>query len=319
MPRVSATQLFEDTRGKLQLAWAGGRASPGNWLDSERINASAQGLIGHLNVIHPNWIQVLSPTEIRHLDELGTEGAAQVLDKLASSNLACVIVSDGQAVPPSILAMAEARPVPLLSTPLTSIQVMWIMRPYLARALAEYTEMHGVLLDVLDVGVMITGQSGVGKSELALELISRGHGLIADDVVELYRIAPNIIEGRCPAMLKDFLEVRGLGMLSIRTIFGETAIRIKKNLKLIVELQRASAEQMAGLDRLPLRPERASVLGVPVRKVILPVAAGRNLAVLTEAAVRNFVLELRGFDSTREFMRRQESLMAGPAEPDGAA
>ncbi|MCA3069147.1 MAG: HPr kinase/phosphorylase [Rhodocyclaceae bacterium] len=319
MPRVSATQLFEDTRGKLQLAWAGGHASPANWLDSERINASAQGLIGHLNVIHPNWIQVLSPTEIRHLDELGPEGAAQVLDKLASSDLACVIVSDGQAVPPPILAMAEARPVPLLSTPLTSIQVMWIMRPYLARALAEYTEMHGVLLDVLDVGVMITGQSGVGKSELALELISRGHGLIADDVVELYRIAPNIIEGRCPAMLKDFLEVRGLGMLSIRTIFGETAIRIKKNLKLIVELQRASAEQMAGLDRLPLRPERASVLGVPVRKVILPVAAGRNLAVLTEAAVRNFVLELRGFDSTQEFMRRQESLMAGPADPDGAA
>ena len=244
MPRVSATQLFEDTRGKLQLAWAGGRASPGNWLDSERINASAQGLIGHLNVIHPNWIQVLSPTEIRHLDDLGPEGAAQVLDKLASSNLACVIVSDGQAVPPSILAMAEARPVPLLSTPLTSIQVMWIMRPYLARALAEYTEMHGVLLDVLDVGVMITGQSGVGKSELALELISRGHGLIADDVVELYRIAPNIIEGRCPAMLKDFLEVRGLGMLSIRTIFGETAIRIKKNLKLI---DQAIAESRSAL------------------------------------------------------------------------
>ena len=241
-----------------------------------------------------------------------------MIDKLGSSDLACLIVSDGQAVPPQILAMAEARPVPLLSTPLTSIQVMWILRPYLARALAEYTEMHGVLLDVLDVGVMITGHSGVGKSELALELISRGHGLIADDVVELYRIAPNIIEGRCPPMLKDFLEVRGLGMLSIRTIFGETAIRIKKNLKLIVELQRASPEQMAGLDRLPLRPENASVLGVPVRKVILPVAAGRNLAVLTEAAVRNFVLELRGFDSTQEFMRRQESLMAGPADPDGA-
>lgn len=319
MPRVSATQLFEDTRGKLQLAWAGGSASVVSWLDSEQINASAQGLIGHLNVIHPNWIQVLSPTEIRHLDEVGADGAAQVIEKLGSSNLACVIVSDGQAVPPQILAMAAARPVPLLSTPLSSIQVMWILRPYLARALAEYTEMHGVLLDVLDVGVMITGQSGVGKSELALELISRGHGLIADDVVELYRIAPNIIEGRCPPLLKDFLEVRGLGMLSIRTIFGETAIRIKKNLKLIVELQRATAEQMAGLDRLPLRPENASVLGVPVRKVIMPVAAGRNLAVLTEAAVRNFVLELRGFDSTQEFMRRQESLMAGPADADGAA
>ncbi len=315
MPRVSTTQLFDDTRDKLQLAWAGGRASPDSWLDSEHINASAQGLIGHLNVIHPNWIQVLSPTEVRHLDELGPEGTAQVLDKLAASDLACVIVSDGQAVPPRILALADSRPVPVLSTPLTSIQVMWILRPYLARALAEYTEVHGVLLDVLDVGVMITGQSGVGKSELALELISRGHGLIADDVVELFRIAPNIIEGRCPPLLKDFLEVRGLGMLNIRTIFGETAIRIKKNLKLIVELQRASAEQMAGLDRLPLRPENATMLAVPVRKVILPVAAGRNLAVLTEAAVRNFVLELRGFDSTQEFMRRQEALMSGSEVP----
>jgi HPr kinase/phosphorylase len=315
MPRVSTTQLFEDTREKLQLAWAGGHASPEGWLDSERINASAQGLIGHLNVIHPNWIQVLSPTEVRHLDALGAEGTGQVLEKLAASDLACVIVSDGQPVPPEVLALAGKRPVPVLSTPLTSIQVMWILRPYLARALAEYVEVHGVLLDVLDVGVMITGQSGVGKSELALELISRGHGLIADDVVELFRIAPNIIEGRCPVLLKDFLEVRGLGMLNIRTIFGETAIRIKKNLKLIVELQRASAAQMAGLDRLPLRPENASVLGVPVRKVILPVAAGRNLAVLTEAAVRNFVLELRGFDSTREFMRRQEALMAGKEVP----
>jgi HPr kinase/phosphorylase len=139
MPRVSATQLFDDTRDKLQLAWAGGRACADSWLDSERINASAQGLIGHLNVIHPNWIQVLSPTEIRHLDELGSDGAAQVLDKLAASDLACLIVSDGQPVPQAILSMADARPVPVLSTPLSSIQVMWILRPYLARALAEYT------------------------------------------------------------------------------------------------------------------------------------------------------------------------------------
>jgi HPr kinase/phosphorylase len=311
MPRVSATQLFDDTREKLQLAWTAGRAAPGNWLDSERINASAQGLIGHLNIIHPNWIQVLSGTEVEHLRSLGQGGCGQVLEKLGASDLACLIVSDAEPVPACLLEFAEARPVPLLTTPLSSIQVMWILRPYLARALAEFTEMHGVLLDVLDVGVMITGPSGVGKSELALELISRGHGLIADDVVELFRIAPNIIEGRCPPMLKDFLEVRGLGMLNIRTIFGETAIRIKKNLKLIVELQRAGVEQMTGLERLPLRPDKAAVLGVPVRKVILPVAAGRNLAVLTEAAVRNFVLELRGFDSTQEFMRRQEAYMSG--------
>jgi HPr kinase/phosphorylase len=312
MPRVSTTRLFDDTRDKLQLAWAGGRMSGEGWLDSERIAASAQGLVGHLNVIHPNWIQVLSPTEIRHLDAIGAAGAAQMLDRLAASELACLIVTDGEAIPQPLQSMADARPVPVFTTPLSSLQVMWILRPYLARVLAEYTEVHGVLLDVLDVGVLITGQSGVGKSELALELISRGHGLVADDMVELYRIAPNIIEGRCPPLLKEFLEVRGLGMLNVRTIFGETAIRIKKNLKLIVELQRASSEQMASLDRLPLRPDNASVLGLPVRKVILPVAAGRNLAVLTEAAVRNFVLELRGLDSTQEFMRRQAALMREP-------
>ncbi len=313
MPRVSATQLFEDTRDKLRLTWSAGRepADAAGSLDSQRINASAQGLIGHLNIIHPNWIQVLSTTEIRHLSELDPAARRHVLDVLAASNLACLIVSDGQEIPGYVAELAETRPVPVLSTPMTSIEVMWILRPYLARALAEFTEMHGVLLDVLDVGVMITGPSGVGKSELALELISRGHGLIADDVVELFRIAPNIIEGRCPPVLKDFLEVRGLGMLNIRTIFGETAIRIKKNLKLIVELQRASSEQMTGLERLPLRPDKASVLGVPVRKVILPVAAGRNLAVLTEAAVRNYVLEQRGIDSTQEFVRRQEAYMSG--------
>jgi HPr kinase/phosphorylase len=310
MPRVSAARLFEDTRDKLKLAWSGGQSASESALDSARINASAQGLIGHLNIIHPNWIQVLSTTEVRYLEGLDASAQRHAIDVLASSELACIVITDDQPVPECIAALAEARPVPVLSTPLPSIQVMWIMRPYLARALAEFTEMHGVLLDVLDVGVLITGQSGVGKSELALELISRGHGLIADDVVDVFRIAPNIVEGRCPPLLKDFLEVRGLGMLNIRTIFGETAIRIKKNLKIIVELQRASAEQMAGLDRLPLRPEQASVLGVPVRKVILPVAAGRNLAVLTEAAVRNFVLELRGLDSTAEFMRRQEAFMA---------
>ncbi|MBC7781462.1 MAG: HPr kinase/phosphorylase [Proteobacteria bacterium] len=311
MPRVSAAQLFDDTRDKLKLAWSAGRAAPDSGLDSDLINRSGQGLIGHLNIIHPNWIQVLSSTEIRYLAELDTAARGHVLDVLGASELTCLIVSDAEAVPAFIAELAERRPVPVLSTPLSSIQVMWILRPYLARALAEFTEIHGVLLDVLDVGVMITGHSGVGKSELALELISRGHGLIADDVVEVFRIAPNIIEGRCPPVLKDFLEVRGLGMLNIRTIFGETAIRIKKNLKLIVELQRASAEQMTGLERLPLRPDKATVLGVPVRKVILPVAAGRNLAVLTEAAVRNFVLELRGIDSTQEFVRRQEAYMSG--------
>jgi HPr kinase/phosphorylase len=191
-----------------------------------------------------------------------------------------------------------------------------MLRPYLARALADAITMHGVFLDVLGMGVMITGQSGVGKSELALELISRGSGLIADDVVELYRIAPETLEGRCPPMLRDFLEVRGLGVLNIRTIFGEAALRPRKNLRLIVHLERPAGPEAATLERLPLKPGTQEVMGENIRKVTVPVAAGRNLAVLVEAAVRNYVLQLRGIDSTQEIIARQHQEM-GHGTPDG--
>lgn len=182
--------------------------------------------------------------------------------------------------------------------------------------LAPSNSLHGVLLDVLGLGVMITGESGVGKSELALELISRGHGLVADDVVELRRIAPETLEGRCPPMLRDFLEVRGLGVLNIRTIFGETAVRRRKNMKLIVHLQRYNPTDSNSLERLPISSLNESIMNVDVSKVIIPVAAGRNLAVLVEAAVRNYVLQLRGIDSTQNFIERQKQIMEGAVLDD---
>jgi HPr kinase/phosphorylase len=163
-------------------------------------------------------------------------------------------------------------------------------------------------LDALGVGVMITGDSGVGKSELALELITRGSGLVADDVTELYRISPETLEGRCPELLRDYLEVRGLGMLNIRTMFGETAVRRKKSLKLIVHLYRPPHDDLSKLDRLPTSGFE-DILGVKIKKVELPVMAGRNLAVLVEAAARNFVLQQRGIDTMQQFISRQELLM----------
>jgi HPr kinase/phosphorylase len=155
---------------------------------------------------------------------------------------------------------------------------------------------------------MITGDSGVGKSELALELITRGSGLVADDVTELYRISPETLEGRCPELLRDYLEVRGLGMLNIRTMFGETAVRRKKSLKLIVHLYRPPHDDLSKLDRLPTSGFE-DILGVKIKKVELPVMAGRNLAVLVEAAARNFVLQQRGIDTMQQFISRQELLM----------
>jgi HPr kinase/phosphorylase len=314
MPQVSIARLFEDTREKLQLTWVAGRDGGDKGIDSESTKDSSKGLVGHLNFIHPNLIQVLGDSEVDYLNGLTPAECRKVLERAAIRELACFIVAGAKSLPGLLSEVADSTHTPLFSSPIPSVELMWIMRPHLARALAESTTIHGVFLDVLGVGVLITGDSGVGKSELALELVSRGSGLIADDVVELYRLGPESIEGRCPGLLRDFLEVRGLGVLNIRTIFGEAALRPRKNVKLIVHLERPSGSDVTHLERLPLKPGTESLMGVDIHKVTIPVAAGRNLAVLTEAAVRSHVLQMRGIDSTREFIERQARSMTDSAD-----
>jgi HPr kinase/phosphorylase len=207
-----------------------------------------------------------------------------------------------------LVQVCNEHNIPLLSTSLPAAQVIDYLRVYLSKKLALRITMHGVFMDVLGVGVLITGESGLGKSELGLELISRDHGLVADDAVEFARIAPHMIEGRCPPLLQNLLEVRGLGLLDIRTIFGETAVRRKMRLKLIVHLVRRKTLE-ENYERLPLHQQTQDVLGLAVRKVIIPVEAGRNLAVLLEAAVRNTILQMRGIDTLADFMERQQQAM----------
>ena len=304
MLQVNVARLHDDTREALSLAWIAGREG-GTAVRREA--AQAASVIGHLNLTHPNSIQVIGAYEA------GTLGAH--VARLFEAHPAAVIVADGVGPPQALIETAARTHTPLFTSPLPAPRVIEVLARYLAKALAETTERHGVLMDVLGLGVLITGESGVGKSELGLELISRGHGLVADDVVEISRIAVNTLEGRCPPMLKDFLEVRGLGLLNIRTIFGETAVRRKMKLRLVAHLER----QALGRDpteRLPLAALSEDILGVTVGKVIIPVAAGRNLAVLVEAAVRNQILKLRGIDSMAEFVARQSRELQGADDDD---
>ena len=299
MLQVNVARLHEDNREALSLAWVAGREG-GTAVRREA--AAAAELIGHLNLTHPNSIQVIGAYEAGIV--------AGFIERLFESAPAAVIVADGVAPPQPLVAAATRTRTPLFTSPLPAPRVIEQLARYLAKALAETVERHGVLMDVLGLGVLITGESGVGKSELGLELISRGHGLVADDVVQVSRIAANALEGRCPPMLKDFIEVRGLGLLNIRTIFGETAVRRKMKLRLIAHLERpVPGGGRDPSERLPLAELSEEILGVTVRKVIIPVAAGRNLAVLVEAAVRNEVLKLRGIDSTAEFLARQKRQM----------
>jgi HPr kinase/phosphorylase len=309
MRQVSIEKLFAENQQRLGLNWLAGRQGGNRVLIGEAALKPTIGQVGHMNFIHPFRVQLIGAAEAAYLRGLPEDALKSSIDRLFTTELAAIIVANGEDVPAHLLDECNRHHIALMTSPQPSPHVVDVIRLYLARVLAESTTLHGVFLDVLEIGVLITGASAIGKSELALELISRGNGLVADDIVELYRISPDTIEGRCPTVLKEFLEVRGIGVLNIRTIFGETAVRPRKLLKLMVNLEDHSDEQFSELDRLQVDATFQEILGVPIRKVTIPVAAGRNLAVLVEAAVRNFVLNQRGIDSTKEFIERQQKLM----------
>jgi HPr kinase/phosphorylase len=270
--------------------------------------ASAADQVGHLNLIHPGRIQVFGQQEIDYINRISEHSRMIQTRELVAGTPPAFIIAQSLDLHPHLVQVCNEHNIPLLSTPLPAAQVIDYLRVYLSKKLALRITMHGVFMDVLGVGVLITGESGLGKSELGLELISRDHGLVADDAVEFARIAPHMIEGRCPPLLQNLLEVRGLGLLDIRTIFGETAVRRKMRLKLIVHLVRRKTLE-ENYERLPLHQQTQDVLGLAVRKVIIPVEAGRNLAVLLEAAVRNTILQMRGIDTLADFMERQQQAM----------
>ena len=308
MPHLIVAQLFELNRERLRLEWICG--SMNESISVKQLDVSPADLVGHLNLIHPGRIQVLGAPEIRWAHGRQSEKINHHMVEIIAARPPAVIVADGCAVPEMLRDLCERGDTPLFTTPLSAATVIDSLRLYLSRQLAETASLHGVFMDVLGMGVLITGESGVGKSELGLELISRGHGLVADDVVEVSRLSPDSLEGRCPELLRDFLEVRGLGLLNIRTIFGETACRRKMKLKLIVHLQKPQAG-VPEAARLPLDAQTENILGLPVRKVAIPVAAGRNLAVLLEAAVRSTILQFRGIDNMQEFLDRQQQALSG--------
>ena len=310
MPDVSVQRLFNENREKLRLIWLAGRHGCQRTAPVGSLTDPRAGLIAHLNLTHPHRFQVLGQIEITYLQGLDGTALQNAFTNIFSEDLAAIIIADNSPMPEFLGVAAEARGVPVIGSPVPSATVINLLRHYLSQELAEETTLHGVFMVILEVGVLITGDSAVGKSELALELISRGHGLVADDVVEFYRIGPETLQGRCPPLLRDFLEVRGLGLINIRSIFGETAVRPRKNLKLVVHLERPPGGDLSALDRLPPNRRTQNILGLEVPQVVLPVAVGRNLAVLVEAATRNFILSQRGIDSTEQFIRRQAEYMA---------
>lgn len=304
---ISADRLFEEHREALRWEWVAGHAHPERRFDEAALREaqSAADLVGYLNYIHPYRVQIVGRREVAYLSQASGDVLDRRISRIVTLEPPVIIVADDQPAPERLVAMCDRAEIPLFTTAESAGHVIDLVRAYLAHVCANRTTRHGVFMDILGLGVLLTGESGLGKSELGLELISRGHGLVADDAVDFFRIAQTAIEGRCPELLMNLLEVRGIGLLDIKAIFGETAVRRKMRLKLIVHLVRKETMER-DFERLPYEPLYEDVLGMPVRKVVIAVDAGRNLAVLVEAAVRNTILQLRGIDTYREFVERHQ-------------
>ena len=300
----SVQKLFERLGEELELEWDGLHGeSPiyDNHTDNQ-INNPA----GPLNLIRPNQIQVIGPPEQAHLTGGETEDYLRCLQQLFEPSPTALIFTDGLKPTAECEEQAHSRQTAILRTRQSDYHVIRRLLEFFGEISDETLLVHGVFMEVLGKGVLLSGDPGIGKSELALALISRGHRLVADDATELYKTSTHALFGRCPKVLQDFLEVRGLGLINIRAMFGNSAIKPDKRLHLIIDLVDFDDQKLKQMDRLEGSHSSRTLLDVEIPQTSLPVAAGRNLAILVETAVRQHMLSIDGYNAAKDFIRRQQ-------------
>lgn len=296
--------LYKALQEKLGLVWISGEQHLTEQVHSSKDDAPEISLVGHLNLILQNRVQIIGRRELEYLDSLKQNSRKDALTQLFSGQTRLVVIANRLACPDDVKTTATTSRTPLLSSSLPSQETIENLQHYLSTYFAEKITLHGVFMEVMGTGVLITGDSSIGKSEVALELITRGHRLIADDATEFSRVAPDTLLGSCPEMLRDFLEVRGLGILNIRAMFGASALKQHRNLRLIIALQQLG--DATRMDRLHGSKQMRRIQDVEIPQITLPVGPGRNLAVLLEAAVRNHILNIKGYNASQAFIDRQK-------------
>jgi HPr kinase/phosphorylase len=314
LPRgLTVRELLDDPALGLNVRLLAGAQGLGRTIDHPRIQKSGLSLVGHVRGVVPTRIQVFGETELSYAETQSAESQRHAAETLFSLGLACVLVTRGVDPPRPFAEEADRSGTPLVVCAERSSAVIAAVHALLDERLAPRTRIHGVLVDVFEVGVLLLGKSGIGKSECALELVMRGHRLVADDVIECDYRPPGMVFGQPAALLRHHIEVRGLGVLNIKDLFGVTAIRERKRIDLVVELQ--LWQQEAAYDRIGLEDRHREILGIPVREVVLPVRPGRNMSSIIEIAARNELLRQAGHHSARDFVQRLEG---GLMRPDDA-
>jgi HPr kinase/phosphorylase len=310
-PMLTVRSLLDESSG-LRLVLLAGEAGLARRISNQRIQKPGLALAGYVKQVHPERVQILGSTEISYLQTLSEEEARRSVDSFMSLDPACIVVTKGLDVPPVLLESAERMGVPLLRTPIVSSTAIDAIQKHLELQLAPTASIHAVLMDVLGVGVLLLGKSGIGKSEAALDLIMRGHRLVADDLVEVRRTSGEVLVGWASELIKHHMEVRGLGIINIKDMFGVAAVRDEKKIELVLELTRWDASESH--DRLGLDEMVYPILEVPVPLLRIPVSPGRNVSSLIEVAARNRLLQVRGHHSAREFQERLDRALADARE-----
>ena len=307
---ISARELFDQQKDKLALRWLAGVKGDQRMLEAVDTIARRPSLAGYLNAIYPNKVQIMGSEELAWLDSLDSRQRWETIQKIVQYRPLALVISKNQSCPEDLRDAAEESETPLWTSPKRGHELLNHLSYHMARTLAPRVTLHGVFMEIYSIGVLITGEAGSGKSELALELLSRGHRLVADDAPEFTQIAPDVLDGTCPELLQDLLEVRGLGVLNVRDMFGDTAVKKNKYLRLMVHLTRPMTEpNLHGYERLTGDSGTRHVLDLDVPLITLPVMPGRNLAVLTEAATRLHILRTKGIDPAVMFIARHSNLL----------
>ena len=323
-PTISVSEFVARAPARLNLrVLAGRRGSDARRLTSPRIQKLGLALAGFPNYIHEGRVQIVGQSEIWFLGQLAPARRREAIGNLALERISCVLVTKELDPPAELVAVADEAGLPLLQTSLVSSLAIAAVTEFLEGALAPRETRHGVLLDAYGLGVLIEGESGIGKSECALDLIVRGHRLVADDAVEVRRVGPQQLTGSAPELLREHMEIRGLGIINIRDLYGVSAIwGGAKVIGLSVRLERWGA--LREVDRLGLEEQTVEILGVKVPQVLLPVSPGRNLATLVETALRVHLMRVRGYNSARQLVARHAEMLereagGGGGDVDGSA
>jgi len=311
---ITVEDLTKRGEYTLDLTLVAGHEGMSRKLTTARIQKPGLALAGYTDNLYPNRMQILGNIEISYLNTLEEDKARKALEELCSFEIPCIVVTRGLNVPPSLKEIADGRKIPVFTTSLPSAEFIARVLRFLEDQLAERTSVHGVLMDVIGVGILFLGKSGIGKSECALDLILRGYRLVADDVVEIQKQPPSSLLGSGSDIIRYHMEIRGLGIINIKDLFGVAAVRDQKKIELVVELVEWNTDEE--YDRLGEKEETYEILGVEVPLVRIPVRPGRNIATIIEVAARNHLLKLMGYHSALEFQRRlSEKITTNTEEP----